>query len=58
MAPSVTAIEDGRSIDTSMGFTPTDGLIMGTRSGAIDPEVISLLAARAEEVTAEDRSFS
>jgi acetate kinase len=40
---SVTAIEDGRSIDTSMGFTPTDGLIMGTRSGAIDPEVILYL---------------
>lgn len=40
---SITAIEDGRSIDTSMGFTPTDGLIMGTRSGAIDPEVILYL---------------
>ncbi len=34
---SITAIDHGRSIDTSMGLTPTDGLIMGTRSGSIDP---------------------
>ena len=34
---SVTAIKDGKSIDTSMGFTPVDGLIMGTRTGEIDP---------------------
>ncbi len=40
---SVTAIEDGLSVDTSMGFTPTDGLIMGTRSGAIDPEAVLYL---------------
>ncbi|MEG0602296.1 MAG: acetate kinase [Mucinivorans sp.] len=37
---SVTAIKNGRSIDTSMGFTPVDGLVMGTRSGAIDPSAI------------------
>ncbi len=40
---SITAIKNGLSVDTSMGFTPTDGLIMGTRSGAIDPEVILYL---------------
>lgn len=40
---SITAIQDGMSIDTSMGFTPTDGLIMGTRSGAIDPEAVLYL---------------
>jgi acetate kinase len=34
---SITAILNGRSIDTSMGFTPVDGLIMGTRAGSIDP---------------------
>jgi len=41
---SVTAIEDGKSIDTSMGFTPLEGLIMGTRSGDIDPAIIDYLA--------------
>ncbi len=34
---SVTAIVDGRSFDTSMGFTPVDGLVMGTRCGSVDP---------------------
>lgn len=36
---SATAVRDGRSIDTTMGFTPLDGLMMGTRSGAIDPGI-------------------
>ncbi len=40
---SITAIKDGESIDTSMGFTPLDGLIMGTRSGEIDPEIVLFL---------------
>lgn len=40
---SITANLNGKSLDTSMGFTPTDGLIMGTRSGAIDPEVVVYL---------------
>lgn len=40
---SVTAIHNGKSIDTSMGFTPLDGLVMGTRSGSIDPSVIFYL---------------
>lgn len=40
---SITAIKDGLSMDTSMGFTPLDGLIMGTRSGEIDPEIILFL---------------
>jgi acetate kinase len=43
---SVTAIEHGKSIDTSMGFTPLEGLMMGTRSGDIDPAILSFLAAR------------
>ncbi len=41
---SVTAIKHGRSLDTSMGFTPVDGLIMGTRTGDIDPGVLLFLA--------------
>jgi len=36
---SITAIKDGKSVDTTMGFTPLDGLIMGTRSGELDPEI-------------------
>jgi acetate kinase len=43
---SVTAIEHGRSIDTSMGFTPLEGLMMGTRSGDIDPAIVDFLERR------------
>jgi acetate kinase len=39
---SIAAIADGKSIDTSMGFTPLEGLMMGTRSGDIDPEPSSI----------------
>jgi len=41
---SVTAVKDGMSIDTSMGLTPTGGIIMGTRSGDLDPGVLVYLA--------------
>ncbi len=37
---SLTAVRDGKSIDTTMGFTPLDGLMMGTRSGAVDPGIL------------------
>ncbi|MGM0395821.1 MAG: acetate kinase [Bacillota bacterium] len=40
---SVAAIEGGKSVDTSMGFTPLEGLAMGTRSGDIDPAIIPFL---------------
>lgn len=43
---SITAIKNGRSIDTSMGFTPLEGLVMGTRSGDIDPAIIFYLMER------------
>ena len=43
---SITAIEKGKSIDTSMGLTPLDGVIMGTRSGAIDPTIVDFLAQK------------
>jgi acetate kinase len=41
---SVTAVLNGKSIDTSMGLTPLEGLIMGTRSGSIDPAIIEFIA--------------
>ena len=40
---SVTAIKHGRVIDTSMGFTPLEGLVMGTRSGDLDPAIVSYI---------------
>ena len=40
---SVAAVKDGKVIDTTMGFTPLDGLIMGTRCGSIDPAVVTFL---------------
>ncbi|HKT49387.1 MAG TPA: acetate kinase [Candidatus Angelobacter sp.] len=43
---SAAAIRGGRSVDTSMGMTPLEGLVMGTRSGDIDPALVSLIAAR------------
>jgi len=41
---SLAAVRDGRSIDTSMGFTPTSGLVMSSRSGDLDPGLVSYLA--------------
>ena len=43
---SATAIDGGRSVDTSMGFTPLEGLVMGTRSGDLDPAVVGHLVRR------------
>src|SRR4030042_7073850 len=43
---SITAIEHGKSIDTSMGFTPLEGLVMGTRSGDFDPAIFWFLQSR------------
>ena len=40
---SISAVKNGQSIDTSMGFTPLEGLVMGTRSGNIDPAIIEFL---------------
>ncbi|MGH7315768.1 MAG: acetate/propionate family kinase [Candidatus Rokuibacteriota bacterium] len=50
---SAAAIRHGRSVDTSMGFTPLEGLVMGTRSGDLDPALIGYLARR-EGVTATE----
>ena len=38
---SLAAVRGGRSIDTSMGFTPASGLVMGSRSGDVDPGLVS-----------------
>ena len=40
---SIAAIDQGRSVDTTMGFTPLDGLMMGTRSGSVDPGILTFL---------------
>ena len=50
---SAVAIENGRSVDTSMGLTPLEGLVMGTRSGDIDPAIVGQLS-RAEGVPVAD----
>jgi len=50
---SATAVENGRSVDTLMGFTPLEGLMMGTRSGDVDPTLTGFLA-RQEGVPVED----
>ena len=47
---SLAAVLDGRSIDTTMAFTPAAGLVMGTRSGDVDPGLVSFLA-RSEKMT-------
>ena len=40
---SLTAVKNGKAIDTTMGFTPLDGIVMGTRSGSIDPAIVIYL---------------
>jgi len=52
---SITAINGGISVDTSMGFTPLEGLVMGTRCGDIDPGLIFMIAAR-ENLSLDDAS--
>ena len=50
---SVSAVKNGKSVDTSMGLTPLEGLIMGTRSGDMDPAIITYLAEK-ENISAKD----
>ncbi|MCX7941456.1 MAG: acetate kinase [Endomicrobia bacterium] len=50
---SITAIKNGKSVDTSMGFTPTAGLMMGTRCGDVDPSAIIYLQ-QVENISARD----
>lgn len=53
---SIAAIKSGKSIDTSMGFTPLEGLPMGTRSGSIDPAIISFLIEK-ENLSTEQINY-
>lgn len=55
---SVAAICDGSSVDTSMGFTPLEGLIMATRSGDVDPGVLIRLASEGIEASELDRRLN
>ena len=50
---SVSAVKNGKSVDTSMGLTPLEGLIMGTRSGDMDPAIITFLAEK-ENISAKE----
>lgn len=50
---SVSAVQNGKSVDTSMGLTPLEGLIMGTRSGDMDPAIVTFLAQK-EGISAEE----
>lgn len=50
---SITAIKDGVCVDTSMGFTPLDGFMMGTRSGTLDPSALTYIAEK-ENLSASD----
>lgn len=54
---SVAAIQRGRSIDTSMGMTPLEGLVMGTRSGDLDPAVVSLIAMKGRKSPEQTELF-
>ena len=50
---SISAVKNGESVDTSMGLTPLEGLIMGTRSGDIDPAIVGFIAEK-EGITADE----
>ena len=50
---SITAVKNGVSVDTSMGLTPLEGLIMGTRSGDLDPAIVTFIAEK-EGITAQE----
>ena len=52
---SITAVVNGKSIDTTMGFTPLEGLVMGTRCGNIDPEVVTYIQEK-EGLSASEMS--
>ena len=54
---SASAIRNGQSVDTSMGFTPLEGLVMGTRSGDLDPALVSYLARKENVDAAEVESW-
>ena len=50
---SIAAVENGKCVDTTMGFTPVDGMMMGTRTGSVDPSVITFIGEK-ENLSYED----
>ena len=54
---SITAVKDGKCVDTSMGFTPLDGIMMGTRCGAIDPAIVTYLMDKKNMTPAEADNY-
>ena len=54
---SISAVKDGKCVDTSMGFTPLDGILMGTRCGAIDPAIVTYIMEKKNYSPAEMESY-
>lgn len=54
---SISAVKNGHSVDTSMGFTPLEGLVMGTRSGDIDPAVVEFLSKKKNLTVSETINY-
>ena len=54
---SISAVKDGKCVDTSMGFTPLDGIMMGTRCGAIDPAIVPFIMEKKGLTPAEAESY-
>ncbi len=54
---SITAVKDGMCVDTSMGFTPLDGIMMGTRCGAIDPAIVPFIMEKKNMTPKEVESY-
>lgn len=54
---SITAIDGGKSVDTSMGFTPLEGVVMGTRCGDIDPAIVTYLMKKENWTTEQADNF-
>lgn len=54
---SISAVKDGKCIDTSMGFTPLDGIMMGTRCGAIDPAIVPFVMEKKNMTPHEVESY-
>ena len=54
---SITAVKNGKCIDTSMGFTPLDGIMMGTRCGAIDPAIVPFIMEKKGLTASEVDSY-
>lgn len=55
---SITAIKDGETVDTSMGFTPLEGLLMSTRSGSFDPSLVLFLMERGMTASEMEKIFN